>query len=320
MQIHALRPITDREQMAQKYVYGPVKSRRLGTSLGVDIVPMKTCSFDCVYCQLGGGFPTTVRRDSFVPVETVLAQIKDKLSSRSGPDYITLGGSGETTLSTDFGKIAASIKEIYGIPVCLLTNGALLWMDEVLEDCAQMDIIVPNLDACDEETFQRMNRPHPSLSFENVVKGLVRLREKFCGNIWLEIFLVPGINDSQEQIRAFKRLTEDIRPDKIQLNTAVRPPAEKSVRAIEYERLENICSLLGPKAEVIIPDPEQKKDGENISEADIIDLLKRRPCTSEDMASTCKNTVDDVAEMAERLVAEGKVKVMECDGKKFFKV
>ncbi len=306
--------------MAQKYVYGPVKSRRLGTSLGVDIVPMKTCSFDCVYCQLGGGFPTTVKRDSFVPVETVLAQIKDKLSSPSDPDYITLGGSGETTLSTDFGKIAASVKEIYGLPVCLLTNGALLWMDEVLEDCAQMDVIVPNLDACDEETFQRINRPHPSLSFENVVKGLVRLREKFCGNIWLEIFLVPGINDSQEQIRAFRRLTEEIRPDKIQLNTAVRPPAEKSVRAMNYKRLENICSRLGPQAEVIISDPEQKKNWENISESDIIDLLQRRPCTSEDIASTCKKNADDVEEMVKKLVEQGKVKVTENDGKKFFKV
>ncbi len=303
-----------------QYTYGPVRSRRLGLSLGLDIVPMKTCSFDCVYCQLGGGHRPLIERREYVPSEEVLRRAGEEIRSSGEPDFVTLGGSGEPTLNTAFGDIARKIAAAYSLPVALLTNGSLLWMPEVREACRHMDLVIPSLDACDEETFKAINRPHPSLNLAKIIDGLSQLRETFEGLIWLEVFLIKGINDSDRHCLAFKKLIERIRPDKVHLNTAVRPPAEPSVRVPSRERMEQICDILGPKAEIITPRHKNAGPGANISGEDIINILRRRPCTAREIAETCGTTENEVAEKLHNMVSDEKIVEITGEGESFFKI
>ena len=217
---------------APRFVYGPVASRRLGFSLGVDIIPFKTCTLDCVYCQLGSAGRTTVRRRSWFPPEAILAQIKEAIDSGQRIDVITFSGSGEPTLSRDLGFLIRSIKKMTGIPVAVLTNGTLLGRRDVRRDLAAADIVGPSLDAVPAALFRRVNRPHASLDNRKVIDGLVRFRDEFAGEIRLEIMLVKGVNDSPAAIEAVKKAVARIRPDRIELNTVVRPPADRRAGAL----------------------------------------------------------------------------------------
>src|SRR5512136_826559 len=195
----------------QRFVYGPVASRRLGFSLGVDIIPFKTCTLDCVYCQLGSAGKTTVRRGSFFPPEAILAQIKEALGSGQRIDVITFSGSGEPTLSKDLGLLIRAIKKMTAVPVAVLTNGTLLGRADVRRDLAAADIVVPSLDAVPASLFRRVNRPHASLDNRRIIDGLVRFREGFPGRIRLEVMLVKGVNDSPEALEAIRRAVARIR-------------------------------------------------------------------------------------------------------------
>ena len=159
---------------AQQLVYGPVPSRRLGRSLGVDLVPLKTCTYDCVYCQLGRTTSKTVRRGRWVDPEAVGAQVRDKLSSK--PDVIALAGSGEPTLHAGIGAVIDGIKAITDVPVAVITNGSLLGRPAVRRELAAADIVLPSLDAPSEELFRRVNRPHESLHLADLIDGLVSFR------------------------------------------------------------------------------------------------------------------------------------------------
>ncbi len=301
-----------------QYIYGPVKSRRLGRSLGIDIVPMKTCSFDCVYCQLGGGHKPVIEREMFVPPAEVLPRAGENIRSSGPLDYVTLGGSGEPTLNTAFGEIAEELAGNYNVPVALLTNGSLMWMREVREACRHIDLVVPSLDACDEETFQAVNRPHPSLNFAKIADGLSGLRDVFDGSLWLEIFIVKGINDSDRHCSAFRTLIDRIRPDKVHLNTAVRPPAEAFVRAPSYERMKQICRLLGPKAEIIVPPPENTGPGRDISEENIMNILRRRPSRAHEIADACGASEKETVEKLHNMVSDAKIVEITRAGESFF--
>lgn len=283
----------------EKYLYGPVPSRRLGRSLGVDIVPFKVCTLDCVYCQLGKTTETTVERKDFVPVGEVLAELKEKLARGVDADFITISGSGEPTLNSRLGEIVDGVKKITDIPVAILTNGTLLYRQEVRADCARAGVVLPSLDAGDEQTFQRINRPHPGLSIEELVNGLCAFREEFTGQIWLEVFLIEGFNTDIAQINKIKDAIKRIRPDKIQLNTAVRPPAETEVKILEPARMKAIAKRFGEKCEVVAcyspscsaglnggaaadvsADPAAKRTAENL-----LSMLKRRPCSLSDICT-----------------------------------
>ena len=194
----------------RKYVYGPVPSRRLGRSLGVDLVPFKTCPFDCVYCQLGRTTRHTARRDDYVDADEVLAELREVLAGGVQADYVTLSGSGEPTLHRQLGRIIAGIKDLTSIPLAVLTNAALLSDPEVRRALLRADLIVPSLDAGEAETFARVNRPCPEVTFESVVAGLEALRREYHGTIRLEVLLVEGLNDGDGQIAALK-LTEVVK-------------------------------------------------------------------------------------------------------------
>lgn len=295
--------------MDSNYTYGPVPSRRLGRSLGVDLVPPKTCNFNCIYCQLGPTDRTTVERADYVPVAEVVEEVRTRLAEGARPDYVTLGGSGEPTLHRSFGEVAAGIRRSTDVPIALLTNGALFYLPEVRAACAAIDLVLPSLDAGDEETFRRINRPHPGITLEKVVGGLAALRREFAGEIWLEVFIIEGVNSSDEQAGAIKRCVERIGPDRVQLNTAVRPPADEQVHAAASESLERIQRLLGPRAEIIastggfeaIPGAEAKKD-------EVLAILRRRPCTLDDIAGGLGIHPNEAVKYLRALLDEGAVR------------
>ena len=295
--------------LSTKYTYGPVPSRRLGRSLGVDLVPAKTCCFDCVYCQLGPTARTTLQRADYVPVEQVVSEVCARLADGPRPDYVTLGGSGEPTLHLSFGDVAAGIRECSDVPIALLTNGALFHLPEVRAACHAVDLILPSLDAGDEETLRRVNRPHPDLSIEQLVDGLVALRREFQGQIWLEVFIVEAVNSSREQVLAMAEAIGRIGPDRVQINTAVRPPADPGVKAAPPERLEEVRALLGERAEVIVPG----RGFEELPEAalrkdELLAVLRRRPCTLRDLADGLGAHPNEVLKYVRALLDEGLIR------------
>ncbi len=267
----------------QHYVFGPVASRRLGRSLGVDLVPFKTCSYDCVYCQLGRTTARTLERREWTPMDAVLEELKRKLPCR--PDYITLSGSGEPTLHSRIGEIIERIQVMTRIPVAVLTNGSLLWQAEVRAQLADADVVLPSLDAGDDLRFRALNRPHDGIVFERMVEGLVEFRREFRGQYWLEVFLLNGYTALQSEALKIAAWVREIRPDKVQLNTVARPPAEHFAIAAPMPRLKQLARLFRPVAEVIVERHGARHPAAMEPEAGaVLELLRRRPCTAQDVA------------------------------------
>ena len=265
-------------------LYGPVPSRRLGRSLGVDLVPYKTCSYDCIYCQLGRTTHKTVARRTWTPPEDVLRDLPSRLASR--PDVITLGGSGEPTLYAGLGELIDRIKAVTDVPVAVLTNGSLLGDREVSRDLRRADLVVPSLDAGDETTFQAVNRPHPEISYACMLEGLAAFRRTYAGRYWLEVFIVGAYTDTDAEAVKLAEAVGRIRPDRVQLNTATRPPAEADARAVPAARLRALAARIHPDAEVIADFRTASAAGETSdAKSAILDLLARRPCTLEDIAA-----------------------------------
>jgi len=263
-----------------------VPSRRLGRSLGIDIVPLKHCTLDCVYCQLGRTTQKTIERRDYVPVEAVLAELRDTLKKGLKADFITISGSGEPTLNSRLGDLIDGIKKITDIPVAIMTNGTLLYREDVRADCAKADLVVPSLDAGDEAAFQKVNRPYRDISIEKLVDGLVTFRKEFPGRIWLEVFLVEGLNTDIAEIDKIRGLIKRISPDKVQLNTAVRPTADPAIKKVDAEKLEIIARQIGDGCEVVADLPPRHSDKLMHSTAeDILSMLKRRPCSLNDISS-----------------------------------
>ena len=267
-------------------IYGPVPSRRLGVSLGVDLFPGKTCSYDCVYCQLGRTTNKTIQRDVYLPAELIIREVKDFLAQLESPvDYITFSGSGEPTLHSQIGPIIGEIKEMTSIPLAVITNGCLLFMDEVKRDLSEADLVIPSLDAVSKTVHETINRPEESLEIDRVIQGLVDFRERFRGQVWIEILFCRGINDDPSEIAKMKEVLERIDPNRIQLNTVYRPPAEDFASPLTEERLIEIKEVFGGKASVITPYRGNRSiGGKGEVEAHIIDALKRRPLTADDMS------------------------------------
>lgn len=271
--------------MDRVHVFGPVPSRRLGRSLGIDLVTFKTCSYDCIYCQLGRTTRQTIARKSYVPASEIVEQLCRKLDEGEQPDYITLSGSGEPTLHSEIGWLIRDIKRKSRIPVAVLTNGSLLWDETVRADLEEADLVIPSLDAGDQFLFHKINRPHPALEFGEVVEGLVRFRNAYAGEIWLEVFLIDGVNTTPPALARIKRIAESIAPDRIQLNTAVRPPAEGWAKKVPDPEMNRIRDFFG-SAEVIAPYRKHSTiPGQERTAEEILVLLRRRPCTLRDIAN-----------------------------------
>ena len=302
-----------------RFVYGPVASRRLGFSLGVDIIPFKTCTLDCLYCQLGSTGRTTVRRRSWFPPREILAQVRAALDSGQRIDVITFSGSGEPTLNKDLGRIIRAIKRMTRIPVAVLTNGTLLTRRDVRRDIAAADIVVPSLDAVPAGLFRRVNRPHPSLLNAKIVDGLARFRDEYRGEIRLEIMLVRGVNDSPNHIEALKAAVARIRPDRIELNTVVRPPADRRARPLGPADLRRVRAVLGPRAEAVASFARRKQaPAAGALERAVLATVGRRPQTAEDIAVALGRHRDEVLKALSALVGRGRARTVVHGGKAYF--
>ena len=301
-----------------QHVFGPVPSRRLGRSLGIDLIPFKTCSYDCIYCQLGRTTVTTIERKVYAPIDDVLDEVKRRLANGPHPDYITLSGSGEPTLHTEIGKVIQGIKAITEIPVAVLTNGSLLWMEDVHKALLNADLVVPSLDAGTPETFRKMNRPHETIDFNRMVEGMVAFGSEYSGDLWLEVFLVEGINDTDEEIAHIVDLAGRIKPNRIQLNTVTRPPAEETSRPLGKERLEQIARRFVPSAEVIADVAPKMTDTQKGCMNDILAMCQRRPCTLEDISQAFGLNPSDVVKYLHELQREDLVETKSIGGRVYF--
>jgi wyosine [tRNA(Phe)-imidazoG37] synthetase (radical SAM superfamily) len=293
-----------------KHLYGPVPSRRLGRSLGIDLVPFKVCSYDCIYCQLGSTGSTTVARREYVANDEILVELERKLSTDILPDYISLAGSGEPTLHSGIGELIRTIKTITDVPVAVLTNGSLLWLPEVREALLAADLVLPSLDAGDAATFQLINRPDNSLDFEQMVQGLVDFTQCFTGEVWLEVFLLAGINDDDQSVEKIAAFVEQIKPARVQLNSVYRPPAEDYVLGLTSTRIQQLSELFSGVVEVISEvatvciGPEL----DALSRQDeIIALIQRRPCTAADVATGLNMHLNDTLKQLGILTSSGRL-------------
>jgi wyosine [tRNA(Phe)-imidazoG37] synthetase (radical SAM superfamily) len=290
------------------FVYGPVPSRRLGFSLGVDILPFKTCTLDCVYCQLGPSSRTTARRRAFFDPKVVLRQVRKAVASGARIDHITFSGSGEPTLNRSLGEIIRGIKRETHIPVVVLTNGTLLHRRDVRRDLREADVVVPNLDAATPGLFARVNRPDKAVRLDRMLEGLAAFRREFKGEIWLEVMLVAGVNDAPAHVRKLRKIIDALGADKVQLNTVVRPPAERTARPLSESRMKAICRALGPTCEVAVAFPKraQAPSREGL-ERSILAMVRRRPVTASDVAASLGRDPAHVAQALASLVSAGRI-------------
>jgi len=304
-----------------QYVYGPVPSRRLGRSLGVDLVPFKACTFDCVYCQLGRTTSKTMQRKEYVSAAAVLGEVKRKLAEEDIPDYITFSGSGEPTLNSRIGDMIRRIKELTAIPVAVLTNGSLLWMKEVQEDLMAADLVIPSLDAGDEQLYQYVNRPHRDLSFDRLVDGLVEFTRRFPGQVWLEVLLLQGVTGMPAHVKKIAALVERIAPARVQLNTVCRPPAEEFAFPLSPDDLLSLREFFPGHVDIISEDSQARSNASAFSESraeDILALLRRRPCTSGDVAGGLGIHVTEALKHLNVLVDLGAVHSTLSGGRNFY--
>jgi len=300
------------------HIFGPVPSRRLGRSLGIDLVPFKTCSYDCLYCQLGLTTNKTVERREWIPLDEVLEELKEKLLTN--PDWITLSGSGEPTLYSRLDELIDGIHAISDVPVAVLTNGSMLGQPEVRKQIINADLVIPSLDGGSQSVFEAINRPAPEITFDTMLNGLIRFREEFSNPIWLEILLLEGINTTDEAVRDLVDCTSRIKPNQIQLNTATRPPADNRAAAVSKERMEQIASQFSPVAEIIADyrGVHAQTDFKNLKNH-VQELLSRRPCTLDDITHGLDIHRNEAVKYIEELQAAGVLTTTRNGDRTFYK-
>jgi wyosine [tRNA(Phe)-imidazoG37] synthetase (radical SAM superfamily) len=297
--------------MQYHHLFGPVCSRRLGTSLGIDLVPFKVCTFNCVYCECGATTRKTLKRQDFFPAEEVIAELTDYLSTGPKLDFITFSGSGEPTLSLSTGKITRFLKDRFPeYRIAVLTNGCLLGDPAVRADLAGADVVLPTLSSAIPETFRKIHRPAGGLGIREIIEGLALFRKEFPGEIWLEVFIIPGLNTSDAELFALREAIGRIRPDRIQLNTLDRPGTEEWVRPAPPAELERIARVLGlPGTEAV--ESIHYGVAHRVPCGEIVDhilaMLKRRPSTIEDIAAATGVHRREVAKYLRELEIEGRV-------------
>ncbi|MGD9638967.1 MAG: radical SAM protein [Alphaproteobacteria bacterium] len=304
-----------------KHVYGPIISKRLGRSLGLDIIPFKVCTYDCIYCQLGFTKEKTNIRKEYVNVSDVLNELKQKLSTCPDPDYISIVGSGEPTLNSKIGELIAEIKKISAVPVAVITNGSLLYLEEVRNELMQADLVIPSLDVGDEAMFSKVNQPHKDLSFDIMVDGIAEFTKKFNGQVWLEVLLLSEITDTHDSVKRIAAASNKINPDRVQISTVSRPPADSNLKPSSLEHLETIKSYFNSQVDIIYHTPDSKKNEEkhlSNSEDLIIDLIERHASSDIDIAKGLGINYNETQELLKKLLQDGKITTINKYGKTFY--
>lgn len=307
-----------------KYLFGPVPSRRLGISLGVDLVPHKVCSLNCVYCEVGRTTNLTIERQEYVPIAEVIAELDNYLSENPELDFITFSGQGEPTLNSGLGKVIEFINENYpDYKVAVITNGTLFWDKEVRNEVSRADVLLPSLDAVSEKSFLKINRPNRNLNIKHICEGLIQLRKEFKGKIYLEIFFVPNLNDTNEELILLKEEIQKIKPDLVQLNTLDRPGTENWIKAVSRRKLEDISEFFKPIPVEIISKPETRKQiqsfNQNIADQ-ILETVKRRPCTDTELAEILNLHLNELNKYLSELIDDNMINSERKERGIFFKI
>ena len=307
-----------------KAVFGPVPSRRLGQSLGVDLIPSKTCNWNCVYCQLGRSAPMVNVREEYVPGEDIVAQVRDALAAhRPGEiDWITFVGSGEPTLHSRIGWMVREIKTFTEIPVAVITNGSLLYLPEVRAELAAADAVMPTLDAGNAALYRKINRPWAALTFERLVSGLKAFRREYAGRLWPEIMLIKGLNDDERALREIAAILAEIEPDAVHINLPTRPPVEPWVQPPDEEALLRVEAILGDVAQIVHPvDGVFDLSGYESANDAIVGIVTRHPMREDVLLQTLARWEPDEIDAAlQRLEEDGRLQVVERYGVRFWMV
>lgn len=301
------------------FVFGPVPSRRLGYSLGVDIIPRKYCNFDCIYCQVGKTTIKSSSREKFFNPDVIITQVVDSIQHLEKIDFVTFSGSGEPTLNENLGIIIHEIKKLTTVPVAVITNSSLLSMEDVRNDLINADVILPSLDAASDEVFKRINRPQSNIELMSIVNGLRVFRKHFNGLIWLEIMLIKGINDSEGELHQLRKIINDLDVDKIHLNTVTRPPCEKNASQLSLNELKRIMTFFGNTCEII---SEFEKNGVCKEQSGwnekIYDILKRRSLTVQDIVKITGATGSQIKEQLKNMKEKGLIKTYRLGNEIYF--
>jgi wyosine [tRNA(Phe)-imidazoG37] synthetase (radical SAM superfamily) len=305
-----------------RYVFGPVPSRRLGQSLGIDTIPLKTCNWNCVYCQLGRTVPLNNERRVYFPREEILVQVEETLSMHKPGeiDWVTFVGSGEPTLHSGLGWLIREVKELTKIPVAIITNGSLLYLPEVRQELSTADAVMPSLDAGSADRYRQINRPHAEVTFERLVDGLITFSHEYAGKLWIEVMLVQGLNDSEEALQDIAEILRRIRPDEVHINLPTRPPAETWVNPPDEVGLMRALAILGDIAKVVHP-AEGTFDlggGDNVTEA-VLGIITRHPMRQEELERTLARWAPEtIGDVLVELEASGEAQIVERFGSRFW--
>ena len=291
-----------------RYIYGPIPSRRLGRSLGIDPVPLKTCNWNCVYCQLGRTVPLTNERRAYVPRTELIGQLQEALAAH-GPgeiDWISFVGSGEPTLHRDLGWMIRRVKELSALPVTVITNGSLLHLPDVREELLPADAVMPTLTSASPAIYRRLHRPHPAVTLEGIIAGLIAFREEYNGLLWIEVMLVQGINDSEPDLRDLAALLSRIQPDEVHITLPTRPPAEPWVAPPDAEGLMRATAILGDIAQIVHPSNGgfYLGDDDDVVEA-VVGIITRHPMTQTQVVQALEHWAPAQVEEALSALAAG---------------
>lgn len=306
----------------QTAVFGPVPSRRLGQSLGIDTIPLKTCNWNCVYCQLGRTVPLANERKNYLVPEAILAEVQAALDAhRSGEiDWVTFVGSGEPTLHAGIGLLIRQVQALADLPVAVITNGALLYLPEVRAELAAADAVLPTLDAGTPELYRAINRPHPDITFDRLVDGLIIFRQEYAGKLWIEVMLVRDLNDTEEALHDLATVLRRIGPDEVHINLPTRPPAETWVRPPDEAGLMRATAILGDTARAVRPAVGifDLGSGSDLTDA-VIAIITRHPMREDELRRTLQARAQaDVDEVLAQLAASGRAQVVERHGTRFW--
>jgi len=308
-----------------KYIFGPVPSKRLGQSLGIDPIPSKVCNWNCIYCQLGRTRKLSQgkERKEYFPCQDIIKEFEETVANhrREEIDWVTFVGSGEPTLHSGIGFLIREIKRIGQYPTAIITNGALLYLPEVREDLLEADAVMPSLDAGTEKLYRHINRALPELTLERLIEGLTLFSKSYKGKFWLETMLIKGVNDSEEALTDLARAIEKIKPDQLHLNVPTRPPAESWIEPADEEGLARAESILGSVATIISPVSgvfSLEVDSNDLGE-EILGIITRHPMSEEQIIESLANIPEEKIKMIlDQLEVDGKARMVRRLNKNFW--
>lgn len=307
--------------MEMGFIFGPVPSRRLGLSLGINIIPFKTCTYNCIYCEVGKTTNLTITRQPFFNTDNIKKEFKNSIEKVGKIDFVTFSGSGEPTLNSDIGELIDFVKSFKKYKVAVLTNGSLLYLKSVRNALIHADVVVPSLDSAREESFKKINMPHKDLKLDKIIEGLKKFSDEFKGEIWLEVLFAKNINDSEKDLDALSDVINYIKPVQVQIGTVDRPPAYISAKRLSNQEMMDVYSILSAKSDVkieIISAFSRESDSfyDNI-ERSIIKMINIRPCSEKELMEVFNVSVDKLNDTLNKLFKEGKAFKHSFGGKEF---